>query len=145
MMRARRSINYNEECIIDIPPAEDRLDHHQSTSSSGAYHQLFTNDSSQISAQMAIALCAYALPGSSSHQPAVNFAVAGTAVGFLCSWMAIAVRRKKPGLADFMAKISFTATASAVVVPMGLLYVPGKYKWLSVLLPVIPAIATFLC
>ncbi|KAK4422019.1 hypothetical protein Salat_2152600 [Sesamum alatum] len=143
-MRARRYINYNEECIIDIPPAaEDRPDHNRSTSSSGDYYQSIVNASLQISAQAALAVCGYALSGTSSHQTAINLAAAGFAVGFLCSWMAIAVRRKKPGLADLMAKISFTATAAAIVVPMGLLFVPGKYKWLSVLLLVIPIIATF--
>ncbi|KAL2242393.1 uncharacterized protein LOC105158794 [Sesamum indicum] len=145
MMRARRYINYNEECIIDIPPAaEGRPDHdHRSTSSAGDYYQSITHASLQISAQAAIAMCGYALSGSSSHQTAINLAAAGFAVGFLCSWMAIAVRGKKPGLADLMAKISFTATAAAVVVPMGLLFIPGKYRWLSVLLPIIPVVATF--
>ncbi|PIN07357.1 hypothetical protein CDL12_20083 [Handroanthus impetiginosus] len=146
MIRARRTyINvHNEECIIDIPPAEDRIEHHQSPSSSGSQnYQFITSASLQISAQAAIAVCGYALSGSSSHHPAVDFAAAATAVGFLCSWMAVAVGRKKPRLADFMAKISFTAAAAGVVVPMGLLFVPGNFKWLSLLLPIIPTIATF--
>ncbi|PIN07354.1 hypothetical protein CDL12_20080 [Handroanthus impetiginosus] len=58
--------------------------------------------------------------------------------------MAVAVERKKPRLADFMAKIGLTTAAAAVVVPTVLLFLPGKFKWVSLLLLVIPTIATFL-
>ncbi|PIN11718.1 hypothetical protein CDL12_15678 [Handroanthus impetiginosus] len=129
MMRARRTyINiHNEECTIDIPPVEDRIEHHQSPC-----------------AQAAIAVCGYALSVFSSHHPAVDFAAGATTVGFFCSWMAVVVWRKKPCLADFMAKINFTAAVAvvAVVVPMGFIFVPGNFKSLSLLLPVIPTIAT---
>ncbi|PIN07356.1 hypothetical protein CDL12_20082 [Handroanthus impetiginosus] len=150
MMRARTTcINLrNEEFVIDMPPAEDRIEHHQSRFSSGSpNHISIAATSLQICASMVIFVRGYALTNYYSHQPPVVFAAVAAVVGFLCSWMAVAVERKKPLLADFLVKIGHTATAVAIVVPMGWLlwlFLPGEFKWLSVLFPVILTTAIFL-
>ncbi|PIN12625.1 hypothetical protein CDL12_14758 [Handroanthus impetiginosus] len=105
-----------------------------STSLSTSLQQINLELFVEISAQAVIAVCGYALSGSSSHHPAVDFAAGATAVGFLCSWMAVAVGRKKPRLADFMAKISFTAAAADEKAKKCKNFhsSDGKFKWKSI-------------
>ncbi|CAK9157369.1 unnamed protein product [Ilex paraguariensis] len=80
-----------------------------------------------ITGQAAFSIMGYALTGSSSS-PASYFVVGATAIGFICTLIALTLKGTKKPEARILGKVGAMAAACAVIVAMGM-FLPANTIW----------------